>query len=89
MIPGDGSSFPEADKALISRGWRGTVGPDINHAMLCAGAHAVSNRVQPAFDPRGEPGALAAHAGICAGGEEQASSPPRPLFESAGVFAKY
>ena len=29
-------------------------------------------------DPREEPGALAAHAGICAGGEEQSSSLPRP-----------
>ncbi len=28
------------------------------------------------FDPREEPGALAAHAGICAGGEEQSSSLP-------------
>ena len=28
----------------------------------------------PTFDPREEPGALAAHAGICAGGEEQSSS---------------
>jgi hypothetical protein len=34
---------------------------------LCAGAHAVSKRVPPTFDPREEPGALAAHAGICAG----------------------
>jgi hypothetical protein len=30
--------------------------------------------VPPTFDPREEPGALAAHAGICAGGEEQSSS---------------
>src|SRR5258705_3146131 len=29
-------------------------------------------------NPREEPGALAAHAGICAGGEEQSSSLPRP-----------
>jgi hypothetical protein len=29
-----------------------------------------SNRVQPTFDPREEPGALAAHAGICAGGAQ-------------------
>jgi hypothetical protein len=29
-------------------------------------------------NPREGPGALAAHAGICAGGEEQSSSPPRP-----------
>jgi len=35
--------------------------------------------VPPTFDPREEPGALAAHAGICAGGEEQSSSLPRPL----------
>jgi hypothetical protein len=33
---------------------------------------------RPTFDPREEPGALAAHAGICAGGEEQSSSLPRP-----------
>jgi hypothetical protein len=30
-------------------------------------------------DPREEPGALAAHVGICAGGEEQSSSLPRPF----------
>jgi hypothetical protein len=30
----------------------------------------LQNRVPPTFDPREEPGALAAHAGICAGGEE-------------------
>src|SRR5262252_2834991 len=37
----------------------------------CApGAHAVSNRVQPTFDPREEPCALAAQAGICAGGAQ-------------------
>src|SRR4249920_2867474 len=35
--------------------------------------------VPPTFDPREEPGALAAHAGICAGGEEHSSSLPRPL----------
>jgi hypothetical protein len=34
---------------------------------------------EPTFNPREEPGALAAHAGICAGGEEQSSSPPRPF----------
>ena len=32
----------------------------------------------PTFDPREEPGALAAPAGIWAGGEEQSSSLPRP-----------
>jgi hypothetical protein len=32
----------------------------------------------PTFDPREEPGALAALAGICAGGEEKSSSLPRP-----------
>ena len=34
--------------------------------------------VPPTFDPREEPGALAALAGICAGGEEKSSSLPRP-----------
>src|SRR5882762_11846047 len=29
--------------------------------------------------PREEPGALAAHVGICAGGEEKSSSLPRPF----------
>jgi hypothetical protein len=33
---------------------------------------------RPTFDPREEPGALAAHAGICAGGGEQSPSLPRP-----------
>src|SRR5258706_5123227 len=51
---------------------------------LCAVAHAVSNRMPPTFDPREEPGALAAHAGICAGGEEQSSSLPRPFWPGAG-----
>jgi hypothetical protein len=37
-----------------------------------------STHLPPTFDPREEPGALAAHAGICAGGEEQSSSLPRP-----------
>jgi hypothetical protein len=37
----------------------------------------------PTFDPREEPGALAAHAGICAGGEEQSSSLPRPFEDDA------
>ena len=31
---------------------------------------AITSRRAPTFDPREEPGALAAHAGICAGGEE-------------------
>ena len=34
-------------------------------------------------DPREEPGALAAHAGICAGGEEKSSSLPRPSARTA------
>ena len=37
----------------------------------------------PTSDPREEPGALAAHAGICAGGEEKSSSLPRPLWSPA------
>ena len=41
-----------------------------------------STHLPPTFDPREEPGALAAHAGICAGGEEQSSSLPRPLGRS-------
>ena len=37
-------------------------------------------------DPRDEPGALAAHAGICAGGEEQSSSLPRPCISDRAPF---
>src|SRR5215471_12919209 len=39
------------------------------------------------FDPREEPGALAAHAGICAGGGEQSSSLPRPSSSVARPLA--
>jgi hypothetical protein len=40
-------------------------------------------------NPREEPGALAAHAGICAGGEEKSSSLPRPSDCTAvGVLAR-
>ena len=48
---------------------------------LCAGPQMGSTRLPPTFDPREEPGALAAHAGICAGGEEQSSSLPRPFWK--------
>src|ERR1700730_8645726 len=39
-------------------------------------------------NPREEPGALAAHAGICAGGEEKSSSLPRPCTRLAATSAK-
>ena len=47
-------------------------------ALPSAGPQMGSTHLPPTFDPREEPGALAAHAGICAGGEEQSSSLPRP-----------
>jgi hypothetical protein len=37
-------------------------------------------------DPREEPGALAAHAGICAGGEEKSSSLPRPSDQCVEII---
>jgi hypothetical protein len=37
-----------------------------------------STRLPPTFDPREEPGALVAHAGICAGGGQKWPSLPRP-----------
>src|SRR5262252_6312989 len=43
---------------------------------------------RPTFDPREEPGALAAHAGICAGGGEQSSSLPRPWTPRASPIDK-
>jgi ABC transporter substrate binding protein len=45
----------------------------------CApGSMRMQTAREPTFDPREEPGALAAPAGICAGGVEQSSSLPRP-----------
>ncbi len=48
-------------------------------------------RVQTAhrltFDPREEPGALAAHAGICAVGEEKSSFLPRPFWQAGRTQA--
>ena len=48
------------------------------HVDPNAGCASSAERIKPAprqtFDPREEPGALAAHAGIGAGGEEQSSS---------------
>ena len=69
----EGNSRQAAVVRTLSRGarrsgWR-----------LCAGWLAVFTACPPTFDPREEPGALAAHAGICAGGGEQSSSLPRPL----------
>src|SRR5260370_12755899 len=52
------------------------------HVDPIGGCAPVRMRVQtacrPTFDPREEPGALAAHAGICAGGGQQWPSLPRP-----------
>src|SRR5271166_2706439 len=39
---------------------------------------SVARKAVPRHHPRWEPGALAAPAGICAGGEERSSSLPRP-----------
>jgi hypothetical protein len=41
----------------------------------------------PTFDPREEPGALAAHAGICAGGGWQQPLLPRPCGLKIGCSA--
>src|SRR5215475_10090965 len=48
--------------------------------LLSANQGATSAALSPLRrqNPREEPGALAAHAGICAGGGEQSSSLPRP-----------
>jgi hypothetical protein len=40
-------------------------------------------------NPREEPGALAAHAGICAGGEEKSSSLPRHRLSAAGGSGRW
>ena len=39
-------------------------------------------------NPREEPGALAAHAGICAGGGQQWPSLPRTVQEVCQIFAR-
>jgi hypothetical protein len=54
----------------------------IRLAAVRRSAYGFTPCVPPTFDPREEPGALAAHAGICAGGEEKSSSLPRPLSAS-------
>src|SRR5260221_13545164 len=48
--------------------------------LLSANQNATPAAMSPLRrqNPREEPGALAAHAGICAGGEEKSSSLPRP-----------
>jgi hypothetical protein len=55
------------------------VGPSVDGRVsvdpIGAGAHCgFTLCVPPTFDPREEPGALAVHAGICAGGEEKSPS---------------
>jgi hypothetical protein len=44
---------------------------------------------RPTFHPREEPGALAAHAGICAGGGEQSSSLPRLFARPADPIRRH
>src|SRR5262245_54690300 len=63
-------------------GGRGSDSAPSYHVDPTGGCRPDRGRVHtaclPTFDPREEPGALAAPAGICAGGEEQSSSLPRP-----------
>jgi hypothetical protein len=48
---------------------------------------AVQTVVLPTFDPREEPGALAAHAGICAGGDRQTVVPTATFSCEAAPIA--
>ncbi len=70
-------------------GGRGSDTEPSCHVVPIGGCAPDRSRPQAAcrltFDPREEPGALAAHAGICAGGEEQSSSLPRPFAFTARV----
>src|SRR6516165_10310665 len=60
-----GNSRPAAVARTLSR-----VATSIRLAAVRRSAYGFIPCVLPTFDPREEPGALAAHAGICAGGEE-------------------
>jgi hypothetical protein len=74
----EGRASPEGNsrQAAVVR----TLSRDTTSIRLAAVRRSAGgvHRRPPTFDPREEPGALAAHAGICAGGEEQSSSLPRP-----------
>ena len=72
-----------SQKALLSLG---RVHP-ARRPLLSANQGAAPAALSPLRrqNPREEPGALAAHAGICAGGEEQSSSLPRPFPMAALV----
>src|ERR1700730_16201319 len=59
-------------------GRRGFGRPALGRARHRQVAHRRDGPRPAQSDPREEPGALAAHAGICAGGEEKSSSLPRP-----------
>ncbi len=52
-----------------------------DHIIVGKQGHASLKGLRLTFDPREEPGALAAHAGICAGGGQQWPSLPRPSLQ--------
>src|SRR5258707_5783374 len=75
--------FPYTTLFRSPTGGRGSDTEPSYHVDPIGGCAPVRMRVQtacrPTFDPREEPGALAAHAGICAGGGQQWPSLPRPF----------
>src|SRR6202158_6548808 len=75
----EGRASPEGDsrQAAVVR-TLSRVATSIRLAAWRRSACGFKPCVPPTFDPREEPGALAALAGICAGGEEKSSSLPRP-----------
>jgi hypothetical protein len=75
----EGRASPKGKQSSDGRGSDTEPSCHVDPIGGCApGRERVHTVCLPAFDPREEPGALAAHAGICAGGEEQSSSLPRP-----------
>jgi hypothetical protein len=64
----EGRASPEGNQPTDGRGSDIEPSGHVDPIGGCAPARRrFSNRVRPTFDPREEPGALAAHAGICAG----------------------
>ena len=84
----EGRTSPEGNsrQAAVVR----TLSRDATSIRLAAvrrSAYGFTPCVPPTFDPREEPGALAAHAGICAGGDERSSSLPRPQASAVASIA--
>ena len=74
----EGRASPKGKQPTNGRGSDAEPSSHVDPIGGCAPAADGFYPFASTVDPREEPGALAAHAGICAGGEEKSSSLPRP-----------